>query len=137
MVSTGFSPIIPIVALPSSPLKPGETGLRLLIPSRRDPLVVRQHENTYGSAPTDADFDLEPDLESGSSLDDDDPDPDSEDDPDPHSNDDPNPEFVSDLDPDLDFDFDFDSGPDSSSDSDPNSYSTCILCIFRCTDYDF
>ncbi|KAI5343668.1 hypothetical protein L3X38_011544 [Prunus dulcis] len=97
----------------------------------------------YGSAPTDADFDPEPDPESRSSFDnldpypdynDDDPDPDSEDDPDPHSDDDPNPEFVSDSDPDLDFNSD--SGPDSGSDSDPNSYSTCILCIFRCTDYD-
>ena len=84
-----------------------------------------------GSAPTYADFDPEPDPESGSSFDD----PDSEDDPDPHSDDDPNPEFVSDSDPDPDFDSD--SGPDSGSDSDPNSYSTCILCIFRCTDYDF
>ncbi|KAI5348878.1 hypothetical protein L3X38_001765 [Prunus dulcis] len=88
---------------------------------------------TYGSAPTDEDFDPEPDPESGSSFDD--PNLDSEDDSDPHSDDDPNPEFVSDLDPDPDFDFD--SGPDSGSDSDPNSYSTCILCIFRCTDYDF
>ncbi|KAI5317138.1 hypothetical protein L3X38_036845 [Prunus dulcis] len=99
-----------------------------------------------GSTPIDADFDTEPDPESGSSFDDpdldpdpdyddDDPDPDSEDDPDPHSDDDPNPEFVSDSDPDPDFDSDF--GPDSGSDSDPNFYSTCILCIFRCTDYDF
>ncbi|KAI5344878.1 hypothetical protein L3X38_012755 [Prunus dulcis] len=88
----------------------------------------------------DADFDHEPDLESGSSFDDpdyddDDPGPDSENDPNPHSDDDPNPEFVSDSDHDLDFDSD--SGPDSGSDFDPNSYSTCILCIFRCTDYDF
>ncbi|KAI5332073.1 hypothetical protein L3X38_022201 [Prunus dulcis] len=86
------------------------------------------------------DFDPEPDPELGSSFDDldphyDDDDPDSEDDPDPDSDDDPNPEFVSDLDPDPDFDSD--SGPDSGSDYDPNSYSTCILCIFRCTDNDF
>ncbi|KAI5328889.1 hypothetical protein L3X38_028286 [Prunus dulcis] len=92
----------------------------------------------------DADFDPEPDPESGSSFDDpdpdpdhddDDPDPDSEDDYDPHSDDNPNLEFVFDSDPDPDFDSD--SDPDSGSDSDPNSYSTCILCIFRCTDYDF
>ncbi|KAI5311587.1 hypothetical protein L3X38_040760 [Prunus dulcis] len=89
-----------------------------------------------GSAPTDAGFDPEPDSESGSSFDDPDPDPDyDDDDPDPHSDDDPNPEFVSDLDPDPDFDSD--SGPDSGLDSDPNSYSTCFLCIFICTDYDF
>ncbi|KAI5345040.1 hypothetical protein L3X38_012917 [Prunus dulcis] len=89
----------------------------------------------------DADFDSEPDPESGSSFDDPDPDPDydndypdldSEDDPDPHSDDNPNPEFVSDSD--LDPDFDSNSGPDLGSNSDPNSYSTCILCIFRCTD---
>ncbi|KAI5354978.1 hypothetical protein L3X38_007873 [Prunus dulcis] len=99
---------------------------------------------TYGSAPTDADFNPEPDPESGSSFDDphpdpdyddDNPDPDSEDDPDPDSDDDPNPEFVSDSDPDPDFDSDF--CPDSGSDSDPNSYSTCILCIFCYIDYDF
>ncbi|KAI5325887.1 hypothetical protein L3X38_034961 [Prunus dulcis] len=93
-----------------------------------------------GSAPTDADFDPEPNPESGSSFDDPDPyydddDPDSEDDLDPYFDDDPNPEFVSDSDPDPDFYSD--SGPDSGSDFDPNSYSTCILCIFRCTDYDF
>ncbi|KAI5322458.1 hypothetical protein L3X38_031530 [Prunus dulcis] len=74
----------------------------------------------------DADFDPEPDP---------DPDPDFEDDHDPDSEDDPDPEFVSDSDPDPDFHSD--SGLDSGSDSDPNSYSTCILCIFRCTDYDF
>ncbi|KAI5355750.1 hypothetical protein L3X38_008645 [Prunus dulcis] len=91
----------------------------------------------------DTDFDPEPDPESGSSFDDpdpdydddDDPDPDSDDDPDPDSDDDPEPEFVSDSNPDPDFDSDF--SPDSGPDSDPNSYSTCILCIFRCTDYDF
>ncbi|CAL2226930.1 unnamed protein product [Prunus armeniaca] len=108
-----------------------------------------------GSAHTDADFgpefdpesgsyfeDPEPDPELGSYFDDldpdldydeDDPDPDSEDDPD--SDDDHDPEFV--YDSDLDPDFDSDSSPDSGSDPDPNSYSTCILCIFRCTDYDF
>ncbi|KAI5342145.1 hypothetical protein L3X38_010020 [Prunus dulcis] len=65
-----------------------------------------------------------------------DPNPDyDDDDPDPYSDDDPNPEFVSDSD--LNPDFDSDSSLDSGSDSDPNSYSTCILCIFRCTDYDF
>ncbi|KAI5354951.1 hypothetical protein L3X38_007846 [Prunus dulcis] len=66
----------------------------------------------------DANFDLEPDPESGSSFndpgpdldyDDDDPYPDSEDDPDPHSDDDPNPEFVYDSDPNPDLDSD--SGP--------------------------
>ncbi|KAI5327241.1 hypothetical protein L3X38_026637 [Prunus dulcis] len=92
----------------------------------------------------DTDFDPEHDPESGSSFDDldldpdyddDDPDPDSDDNPDPDSGDDSEPEFVSDSDPDPDFDSDF--SPDSGPDSDPNSYSTCILCIFRCTDYDF
>ncbi|KAI5316196.1 hypothetical protein L3X38_045372 [Prunus dulcis] len=63
------------------------------------------------------------------------PTPNSEDDPDRHSDYDPNPEFVSDSDPDLDFDSN--SDPDSGSDFDPNSHSTCILCIFRCTDFDF
>ncbi|KAL6289551.1 hypothetical protein ACE6H2_007061 [Prunus campanulata] len=94
------------------------------------------------SQPTIA-FDPEPDLESRSYFDDLDPDPDydfdskhdSDDDPDPDPDFDydPNPEFVFDSDPDPDFDFDF--GLDSSSDHDPNSY--CILCIFRCTNYDF
>ncbi|KAI5325292.1 hypothetical protein L3X38_034366 [Prunus dulcis] len=92
----------------------------------------------------DADFDPKPVLESGSSFDDldldpvyddDDPNPDSEEDPDPDSDDDPDPEFVSDSDPDPEFNSDF--FPNSGSDSDPNSYSTCILCIFRCTNYDF
>ncbi|KAI5333852.1 hypothetical protein L3X38_023984 [Prunus dulcis] len=99
-----------------------------------------RHRYGDGSAPTDANFDPKLDPESGSSFDDPDPDyddddPDSEDDPNPHSDDDPNLEFVSDSDPDPDLDSD--SGLDSGSDSDPNSYSTCILCIFRCTDYDF
>ncbi|BBH06728.1 NB-ARC domain-containing disease resistance protein [Prunus dulcis] len=103
-----------------------------------------------GSAPTHADFDPEPDPDPDSEDDPDpdpdsednpDPDPDSEDDPDPDHDldpdfeDDPDPEFVSDSDPNPDFHSD--SGLDSGSDSDPNSYSTCILCIFRCTDYDF
>ncbi|KAI5320874.1 hypothetical protein L3X38_040582 [Prunus dulcis] len=123
-------------------------GLTVLVksdPMMRFLIVDNSHHRMtkyvhYGSAPTDANFDPEPDPESGSSFDDpdpdyddDDPNPDSEDDP--HSDDDPNPEFVSDSDPDPDFDSD--SGPDSGSDSDPNSYSTCILCIFCCTDYDF
>ncbi|CAL2259668.1 unnamed protein product [Prunus armeniaca] len=86
----------------------------------------------------DADFGYEFDPKSGSYFDDPEPDPESGsyfDDHDPDSNDDHDPEFVYDLD--LDPDFDFDSSPDSGSYLDPNSYSTCILCIFRCTDYDF
>ncbi|CAL8174299.1 unnamed protein product [Prunus armeniaca] len=92
----------------------------------------------------DASFDLEPepDLESRSYFDDLDPDyddsdfdHDSDDDPNPgpNSNDDLDLEFVSDSDLDPDFNFGF--GPDSGLDPDPDSY--CILCIFRCTDYDF
>ncbi|KAI5347405.1 hypothetical protein L3X38_015284 [Prunus dulcis] len=85
----------------------------------------------FFNPPGDADFDPEPDLESGSPFDepdpdpdydDDDPDPNSEDDPDCHSDDDPNPEFVFDSDPDPDFVSN--SDPDSGSDFDPNSYST-------------
>ncbi|CAL9029420.1 unnamed protein product [Prunus brigantina] len=88
----------------------------------------------------DADFDPEFDSESGSYFDDlyydDNPDLDPyyhDDDPDPDSDDNPKPESVYDLDPDADFD----SDPDSGSDPNPNSYKTCIICIFRCTNYDF
>ncbi|CAL8990679.1 unnamed protein product, partial [Prunus brigantina] len=60
------------------------------------------------------------------------PDPDYNDD-DPDSDDDLDPEYVYDsyLDP------DFDSDPDSALDPNPDSYETCIICIFRCTNYDF
>ncbi|KAI5319531.1 hypothetical protein L3X38_039239 [Prunus dulcis] len=65
------------------------------------------------------------------------PDPDSEDDPDLDFEDDPDLDPDSEDDPDPDPDSEDDSGLDSGSDSNPNSNSTCILYIFRCTDYDF
>ncbi|KAI5324922.1 hypothetical protein L3X38_033995 [Prunus dulcis] len=74
-------------------------------------LILNNHSRVEfpgGSAPTDADFDLKSDLESGSYFDDLDLD----------SDDDPDPETVSNsyLDPDFDFD------PNSGSDPDPDSY---------------
>ncbi|KAI5351318.1 hypothetical protein L3X38_004209 [Prunus dulcis] len=127
-----------------APLAEDDNDEEDVMPKRRASAPSAPDINPETALEEDADFDPEPDPELGSSFDDpdpdpdyndDDPDPDSEDDPDPHSDDDPNPEFVSDSDPDPDFDSD--SGPDSSSDFDPNSYSICILCIFRCADYDF
>ncbi|CAL8163851.1 unnamed protein product [Prunus armeniaca] len=85
-----------------------------------------------GSIPTNADFNHEPDYESGSYFDDhepnpksgsyfDDPDLDYDDD-DPDSDDNPDPESISNSDPNPDFDPDSNFDPHLGSYPDPNSY---------------